>query len=91
MAKSKAGKKAGPGPSVKDDKRYEALRDEGMSKEKAARIANSPPSETGRKGGKSPRYEDWTVKALQQKAAEVGVKGRSTMRKQALIKALREH
>ena len=25
-----------PGPSVKDDEQYEALRDEGMSKEKAA-------------------------------------------------------
>ncbi|MGP4845022.1 DUF7218 family protein [Marinobacter sp. 1Y8] len=43
MAKSKTDKRAGPGPSVKDDKRYEALRDQGMSKEKAARIANSPP------------------------------------------------
>ena len=30
------------GPSIKDDERYEALRQEGMSKEKAARIANTP-------------------------------------------------
>ena len=30
-----------PGPSVKDDKTYEALRDDGASKEKAARIANA--------------------------------------------------
>ena len=30
-----------PGPSVKDDETYEALRDEGASKEKAARIANA--------------------------------------------------
>ena len=30
-----------PGPSIKDDEQYEALRDEGMSKEKAARIANT--------------------------------------------------
>ena len=29
------------GPSVKDDEKYEALRDEGMSKSKAAAIANS--------------------------------------------------
>jgi hypothetical protein len=28
--------------AVKDDKQYEALRDKGMSKERAARIANSP-------------------------------------------------
>ena len=30
-----------PGPSVKDDSVYEAIRDEGGSKEKAARIANA--------------------------------------------------
>ena len=30
-----------PGPSVKDKHLYESLRDEGASKEKAARIANA--------------------------------------------------
>ena len=30
-----------PGPGVKDDKVYEAIRDQGGSKEKAARIANA--------------------------------------------------
>ena len=30
------------GPSVKDDKQYEGLRKKGMSKERAARIANDP-------------------------------------------------
>ncbi len=29
-------------PSVKNEKQYEALRNKGMSKERAARIANSP-------------------------------------------------
>jgi hypothetical protein len=29
-------------PSVKNEKQYEALRDKGMSKSRAARIANSP-------------------------------------------------
>ena len=28
------------GPSIKDPKQYDTLRDEGMSKEKAARISN---------------------------------------------------
>jgi hypothetical protein len=32
------------GPSIKDDEQYEALRREGMSKEKAARIANESAS-----------------------------------------------
>lgn len=31
-----------PSPSIKNEKQYEALRDKGMSKERAARIANSP-------------------------------------------------
>jgi hypothetical protein len=37
-------------PSVKNEKQYEALKDKGMSKERAARIANAPNSSS--KGGK---------------------------------------
>ena len=33
--------KRNPGPSVKDPEMYEALREDGASKEKAARIANA--------------------------------------------------
>ena len=43
------------GPSVKDDKQYEGLRKKGMSKERAAKIANAPKSSQkkgGKKGGK---------------------------------------
>jgi hypothetical protein len=42
------------GSSVKDDKQYEGLRKKGMSKSRAARIANSPGSSSrgGKKGGK---------------------------------------
>jgi hypothetical protein len=29
------------GPSIKNDKQYEGLRDKGMSKERAAKISNS--------------------------------------------------
>jgi hypothetical protein len=38
-------------PNVKNEKQYEALKDKGMSKERAARIANSPGA--SRRGGKS--------------------------------------
>ena len=38
------------GSSVKDDKQYEGLRKKGMSKSRAAAIANSPDSSS--KGGK---------------------------------------
>ena len=38
------------GPSVKDDKQYEGLRKKGMSKSRAAAIANTPDASS--KGGK---------------------------------------
>ncbi len=79
-----------PGPSIKDPDRYEALRDDGMSKEKAARIANSDPHETARRGGRSPAYEEWTKADLYDKAKEVGIDGRSKLDKAGLIDALRE-
>lgn len=79
------------GPQIKDDEQYEALREEGMSKEKAARIANTSREKAGKKGGKSPKYEDWTKDDLYQKAQEVGIEGRSDMNKDELIDALRHH
>ena len=41
--------------NVKNEKQYEALKDKGMSKERAARIANSPgaPSRGGKTSGSS--------------------------------------
>jgi hypothetical protein len=79
------------GPGIKDDKQYEKLREKGMSKEKAARIANTPRSEAGRKGGKSARYEDWSKKDLYERAREIGIEGRSSMSKAELIERLRNH
>ncbi|HEU4567117.1 MAG TPA: Rho termination factor [Marmoricola sp.] len=84
-----------PGPSVKDDKMYEKIRDQGASKEKAARIANasanSSRSKVGKKGGTSGSYEDWSVKDLRKRAGEIGIDGRSKMNKGELVKALRNH
>jgi hypothetical protein len=79
------------GPSVKDDEQYENLRQKGESKEKAARIANTPSSGAGRRGGRSGSYEDWSKKELQERAREIGIEGRSNMNKGELIKALRNH
>ncbi len=77
------------GNQIKDDEQYEALREKGMSKEKAARIANTDRSEAGKRGGTSPSYEEWTKDDLQQRAREIGVEGRSSMNKDELIDALR--
>ena len=83
------------GSSVKDDKQYEAMRDKGMSKEKAARVANANAGGSGnsasKKGGRSSKYEDKTKDELQQQAAKVGIEGRSKMSKGELIDALRNH
>jgi hypothetical protein len=84
-----------PGPSVKDPGLYEELRDDGASKEKAARIANAAAntsrSEVGRKGGKAGDYEDWTKDRLLRRARELGISGRSSMSKAQLVDALRNH
>ncbi len=84
-----------PGPSVKDPELYEALRDDGASKEKAARIANAAAntsrSAVGRKGGRSGDYDDWTKADLMARAREIGIRGRSTMTKSQLVDALRDH
>ena len=81
------------GPSIKDDETYEALRDDGMSKEKAARIANAKAAgdEPSRSGGKAPPYEDWSKDDLYERAQEIGIDGRSDMTKDELIEALRKH
>jgi hypothetical protein len=79
------------GPSIKDDEQYEALRREGMSKEKAARIANTPRRTAAKRGGASPPYEEWTKDELYDKARDVGIEGRSGMSKKQLISALRNH
>lgn len=87
------GKKHGPG--IKNPDMYEELRDDGASKEKAARISNAAKSEgaseVGRRGGKAGDYEDWTVDDLRDRAAELDIEGRSSMNKGELIDALRNH
>ena len=80
-----------PGPSVKDPEQYEALRRQGESKEKAARIANTSRRSSGKKGGKSGSYQDWSKEDLQKRAAEIGIEGRSKMNKGELVDALRNH
>jgi hypothetical protein len=84
-----------PSAQVKDERTYQALRREGSSKEKSARIANAAAGSSrqavGSRGGRSRPYEEWTKKELTERAREIGIKGRSSMSKGQLISALRTH
>jgi hypothetical protein len=82
------------GPQIKDDELYERLREEGNSKEKAARIANASADSDrnpSKKGGKASPYEEWSKDDLYERAKEIGIEGRSDMSKDELIEALRNH
>jgi hypothetical protein len=76
------------GPQIKDDKLYEDLLKQGNSKEKAARIANAKAA--GTLDHKSTHLDDRTVKELQAEAATIGIEGRSGMKKDELVKAIRD-
>jgi Rho termination factor, N-terminal domain len=84
-----------PGPSVKDPKVYEEVRQQGSSKEKAARIANAAAargrSSVGKKGGKSGSYDDWKVGDLRKRAKQLGLPGYSGKKKSELVSMLRNH
>lgn len=82
---------------LKDPELYEELREDGASKEKAARISNATGgtkqgrSEVGRRGGEAGSYEDWTVEELRDRAKELDISGYSDKRKDELIEMLRDH
>lgn len=78
-----------PDPRIKNEDKYEALRDKGYSKEKSARIANTPDS--GKKGGQAKKYEERTKEDLLKEARKIGIEGRSKMDKKELIHALRNN
>jgi hypothetical protein len=84
-----------PRAQIKDEETYRALRREGNSEQKSARIANaaaaSSRKEVAARGGRSRDYEDWTKQELAARAREIGIRGRSSMTKPQLISALRDH
>ena len=85
-----------PRSSIKDEKAYPGstqgwcVEGEGSADRELSRQTGGR-SSTGRKGGKSSSYEDWTVDELKKKAKEVGLSGYSSQRKGELIDALRNH
>ncbi|GAA0741062.1 Rho termination factor [Sphingomonas sp. ABOLD] len=77
------------GSQIKNDDLYEKLRDEGASKEKAARIANAQANGSLDSGGG--KLEDRSKAELYDEAREIGIEGRSKMDKDDLVKAIRKH
>jgi hypothetical protein len=84
-----------PRAQIKDEKTYRALRREGNSEEKSARIANAAAASSrktvAKRGGRNGSYDDRTKKDLLETARKLGIKGRSSMSKAQLISALRNH
>ena len=76
-----------PGPSVKDDETYEALRVEGASKEKSA--GSPTPPRTPRARGSAVRAAVRLVRRLDRRrpasGREIGIEGRSKMNKVELV------
>jgi hypothetical protein len=71
-------------PSVKNEDQYEALKEKGMSKERAARIANSPGASArgGKKSGSGARRRTTSQGGTTAQKKAAGRKGgRATARK----------
>jgi hypothetical protein len=85
------------GPQIKEDRKYDAMRNKAIGKNKAARVASaqagsrSTSKKMASKGGRAAAYEHWSKDALQAKARKVGIGGRSRMSKGQLARALRDH
>ncbi len=77
------------GPEIKKPHMYETLRDDGMSKEKAARISNAKAAGTLDRRGRG--LEDRSKGELYDEAKKIGIDGRSEMSKKKLIEAIRDH
>jgi hypothetical protein len=83
--------KAGTG--VKNKALYKRLRNLGVSAKESLRVANTS-AKTSRKkasqrGAAVSSYDNLKVPELQRRAKKAGIKGRSTMNKKQLVKALR--
>jgi hypothetical protein len=68
--------------NVKNEKRYEALKDKGMSKERAAKIANSPGASKrgGKKSGSGGNASQGGTTAQKKKAGRKGGKAAAAKR-----------
>ena len=72
-----------PSPSIKNEKQYESLRGKGMSKARAARIANSPDASKhgGQKSGSGGNPEQGGTTAQKKAAGRKGDKATASKTK----------
>jgi hypothetical protein len=95
MAQKKAGTsvKTKARTGVKDKALYKRLRNLGVSTKESARVANSSAKTSRKKATQHSStvssFANLKVPELRRRAKKAGVKGRSTMNKKQLIKALR--
>jgi hypothetical protein len=68
---------ANHGPSIKNDKQYEGLRKKGMSKERAAKIANTPDAskQGGEQSGSDVRRHATSQGGIKAQKAAAGSRG----------------
>jgi hypothetical protein len=91
--KARTGAKAKARTGVKNKALYKRLRNLGVSAKESTRVANSS-AKTSRKrpsprSGAVSSFANLKVPELRRRAKKAGVKGRSTMNKKQLIRALR--
>ncbi|TWT90368.1 hypothetical protein Mal64_07570 [Pseudobythopirellula maris] len=93
--------------SDKDERQYEhvkkSAKDRGRSDDRAEEIAARTVNKQRRQEGRTPNkttqgtgnpntaFEDRTVEELRNRATQLGIKGRSKMRKEDLIQEIRSH
>jgi general stress protein YciG len=72
-----------PSPSIKNEQQYESLRDKGMSKARAARIANSPDASKhgGQKSGSGGNPKQGGTTAQKKAAGRKGGKATASKTK----------
>jgi hypothetical protein len=72
-----------PSNSIKNEKQYEALKDKGMSKERAARISNAPDSSKhgGQQSGKGSSSKQGGTSAQKKEAGRKGGKATASKNK----------
>jgi Rho termination factor, N-terminal domain len=93
VQKPGTGSKTKAKTGVKNKALYKRLRNLGVSAKESARVASSSaktsPKKASKRSGALSSFDNLKVPELRRRAKKAGIKGRSTMNKKQLIRALR--